>query len=271
MADFISITKNYPERWEDVHLKFKNRPLEKFSFEMWSYTLHLKYIKAFLPEVRDGLKRCISLADELIGLMTVIIEANEGEINGKNFHLTEEASLNAIMEAAEKTLETRLDEFKIQEFYQLYFPLVPKEFAKKCCEEILDRIPNVEDIHRRDGGHFDCADLSCWISELKQAKSIAEDMIPSPEKELIVAVIAHAKCIGVPMNETAFRDLYDFLVMANEVPEEILKGHNASPDPYAPQRYIKSIYRRNAWIKDLEPLPNRTTKSLEGLGKEEEI
>lgn len=262
IPDIIKLMKKYPQTYEEILSKFKNRPLEQYCFDLWVYTTELKYMKSILPAVREYLNRSVLLAEELSGLMEMIYEANTGTINGKEFKIAEVESLNAIRDAAEATLKKRISEFKIQEFYMLWFPLVPKDFSNKYCEEFLSKIPQPGDIQEHKDGHYDNHSLRENIQIMNRARQAALDMVPYPEREFPIAILAHAYCIGAPMRESTFRDLYDFLEMFEEIPEDVRHRHTTTSDPYARQRYIKGIYNRNKWIKDLKPLKCLTRDNL---------
>lgn len=263
VPDIVESMNKYPQTYEEVLSKFKNRPLEPFCFDLWGHTIDLKYMKGYLPAVREYLNRSVLLAEELAGLMELIYEANTGTICGRKFKIAEVDSLNAIRDAAEVTLKKRINDFKIQEFYVLWFPLVPKDFSSRYCEDFLSKIPQPGDILEHKDGHYDNDSLREHIQIMNDARQAALDMIPYPEREFPIAILAHAYSIGAPMKESAFRDLYDFLEMFGEIPEDVRHRHNTTSDPYARQRYIKSIYARNKWIKDLKPLKCLTPENLD--------
>ena len=246
----------YDRSWQDALLEYKNHVIEPYVFSLWSYSFHLVILREYLPVLRDYNNRSIRLMEELRSLMQIIVEANAGTIVGERFVIREQAHLDRIRDDAEQLLKKRLGEFDPRELMMMWFDLTPDYIVKEWEEKCLGKIPSVEEIEVRKDGHFDTDSLLRHIDVLSTAIEETKAIMLYSDDQLPISFLLHAKRLGVPMTNAAYRDLYQFMAEYDIIPKQIIESHATNTQRYVKENYIKAIYRNNPWMNDFSPKKN---------------
>lgn len=262
----------YSRDWKDALLEYKNHTIEPYVFSLWSYSFDLAILREYLPVLQDYNNRSVNFLEELRSLMQIIVEANTGAIHGEKFIIREEAHRNRIRDDAEELLRKRLDEFEPKEFLYMWFDLTPEHIVKAWEEKCLYKIPVVEEIATDEDGHFDNESLLEHIDILTKAIEETRAIPLYSNEQLPLSFLLRAKRLGVPMNNSAYRDLYQFMTEYDIIPQEILTAHKNNTQRYVRENYIKAIYRNNPWMNEFDPVENYIPEDLDKykLKKEEQ-
>ncbi len=225
--------------------EFHNRPIEPWTGAIFDHFAEDVVDTADAVLINGSRKRLLKRVEENLELakMSKYIHTHNS-IQAHGFKVSDIDDRFALMEAVDILLARNLRApFDLLQ-NNAYFSSIKK--ATKKWENTMTLLPKPEEVEFVEGSPTsiatDCLDKI--IRDLKLFLKRTKEIISINEDYRINDFLKRAKEIGVPMNNSMYRDLYHCLEYFGLLNEEQVQQHNILNQPQIREQYIQKRVRR---------------------------
>lgn len=231
---------------EEFVRKFINRPLEHYADLVYDFLLSTFDEKYGYSILVKGHRALFVAIIKLIDVMTLVYDLRDADWLKKHYSIDDPEILYSIKKHLSNVL---VDEIKRVNTVANNIPfnaidsLDVKRVINKW-ESFMKLIPSAFSIQRDVDGTISDAELESLTSSLASLSKEINNVFLQKNENIVNSLLLNINSYDIPLNNALYRDVYDCLELADLIPIEQLKMHQASTSRYVRENYIKSKCNR---------------------------